>query len=1118
MRIPRLWRVIAILLFVLAVFSGGSRAQMTDATISGQVTDPQGKVVAGVSVVFTNINTGVPYATRTNDSGIYILPTLQPGIYRANVTKDGFKSIVKSDIELHVQDQLSVNFALVLGSVSETVTVLGGAPLTNTETGTVSSVTLPSQLQEMPLITRQRGDQGLYGYELYNPGVSNTLCAGCGIVANGDRSGGFHEQATVDGITVMSGVDGVGGSTVQTGLEATGEVSVQLANAPAEFSQPLQMTMVSKSGTNQFHGSVFEDYNGNALNTRNFFTSTVPFRVYNAFGASVGGPIIKDKTFFFGSYEGSRESTAVIDTLNVPLPAWRTGDFASQCTAGFDANGICTNSSQQVVNPYTGQPFPNNQIPSAMISSVSQDIQSLYFLQPNYGPAGLTTGNYRNLFHPGNNGTTIYDRFDARVDHNFSSKDTLFGHFGYNRMPIHAYISHAIPPFGFRTSLRVANTGALVWTHTFSSSLLNEARFGYARDNNQIKSPVVGSKIIQELGIEGVPTSGIPTYPTFHVSGLTSPGVVPNFGGVTTNFEGTEALNWVHGLHSMKFGFDVIRDRDSSFYYGNDVYGTYSFTSYFTGFAYADFLLGLPRSTSNEVPTPLPHWFGTWWSAYAQDRFKVTHNLTLDYGIRWEAQEPYYDNRGTLYNFDPQTGALVVPDQGLARINSQFPTNIAIVTASQAGFPANTLLAGHYAYFYPRVGFAYRPSGNGSTVIRGAYGIYSLATYGGATGYLTGGPYSGGVSYTNNLVGTAPPYTTVFSFPDPFLNSGATPAESVDGINKNLSPGYTQQWNLTVEREIAHFALTASYIGTHTVNIPYYRNLDQPMPSMSAFSSSELPYPDYIYVLWADNGATDKYNGLQLSARRSYGRNLFVNTGFTWAKNLTDQQDSTCFGCANPIQNAYSRVADYGNNSTYPAKSFFAQLIYALPVGKGQHFLGNAGKTVDLLAGGWRMAWGVDAHSGFFFTPSFDAFDTSNTNNPGGRPDVVAGVSPYPAQRTMSQWLNSAAFKIPGCPDATPLCSNPADVGRFGNSGVNTLEGPSLTDFDLSLMKDFHINERFTLQFRASATNVFNHPNLGLPDSDISDGPGNYGAISSTAMDLQGQQSRFIDFMLRVVF
>lgn len=315
-------------------------------------------------------------------------PYLDVGTYRVRVEMTGFGTYERTGVHLNANRTVNVDVQLRLAATGTRVEVTSAAPPLNTQTGTLANVTLPTQLDQIPIITRQRGDQGLYGYELFNPGVSNQLCAGCGSTANGSRSGGFHEQATVDGITVMSGLDGVGGSTVQTGLEATGEVSVQLANAPAEFSQPMQMTMVSKSGTNQFHGSVFEDYNGNFLNARNFFTSTVPFRTYNSFGTSLGGPIKKNRTFFFGNYEGSRESTAVIDTLNVPLPAWRNGDFSSRCTAGFDANGVCTDPTQQVKNPYTGQPFPDNQIPDSMISGVSKAIQDLYFLQPNYGPPG----------------------------------------------------------------------------------------------------------------------------------------------------------------------------------------------------------------------------------------------------------------------------------------------------------------------------------------------------------------------------------------------------------------------------------------------------------------------------------------------------------------------------------------------------------------------------------------------------------------------------------------------------------------------------------------------------------------------------------------------------------
>jgi len=704
----------------------------------------------------------------TTGAGVYVVPDLDVGSYRVRAEKAGFGAYEMTEVHLNADRTVNVDARLVVASTATTVEVTGAAAPINTQTGTIANVTLPAQLEQMPILTRQYGDEGLYGYELYNVGVSNQNCTGCGIIANGARY--QDQQPTVDGITVMSSMDGVGGSTVQTGIEATGEVSVQLANAPAEFSQPVQMTMVSKSGTNQFHGGAFEDYNGSSLNTRNFFSSSVPFRVYNNFGASLGGPIKKDKTFFFGDYEGSRESTSVVDTLNVPLPAWRTGDFSGLSTV--------------LTNPYTGQPFQGNIIPSGMISPVSQKIQSLYFLQPNYGPAGLQAGNYRALFKPGVNGLTRYDKFDTRLDHNFSPKDTLFGRFSYQHAPIDAYIAHAIPPFGLRTSLRTSNSAVISWTHTLTPSVLNEARFGYARDDNDIKSPVVGSQILQQVGIQGVVTSGIPTYPSFSVSGLTSPGGVPNFAGITTNFEGTDNLSWAHGSHSLKFGFDVIRDRESGFYYGGNVYGTYSFTGTFTGSPYADFLLGLPRSTSNTIPTPIAHQFSNWWSAYAQDQFKVTPRLTLNYGVRWSAPQPASDNRGLLYNFDPTNGALVVANQGLAHINPQYPTNIPIVTASKAGYPGATLLHGHYEDFYPRLSFAYRPFSNDKTVIRGAYGIYGLYTS--VAGDLEGGPFSGGESFTNAFVNGVPR----FSFPDPFTASGQLPAQSVDGVNPHLGVGY----------------------------------------------------------------------------------------------------------------------------------------------------------------------------------------------------------------------------------------------------------------------------------------------------------------------------------------
>jgi hypothetical protein len=606
----------------------------------------------------------------------------------------------------------------------------------------------------------------------------------------------------------------------------------------------------------------------------------------------------------------------------------------------------------------------------------------------------------------------------------------------------------------------------------------------------------VGSELVQQAGLQGISVSGVPTYPIISVSGLTAAGQVPNFLGAETNFQISDSISWVRRSHSLKFGFDVIRDRNAGFQYFGDVYGQYSFNGAFTGAPYADFLLGLPTKVYNSFPNPANHMFGTWWSAYAQDQFKLTRQLTLTYGLRWEAQGPYYDNRGLIANFNPKTGAWVIPDEAVKYISPAFASNIPVQTASQAGYPARTLLQSHHAYFYPRIGVAYRPWSEKSTVIRGGYGIYANTIYGSLGWTLETGPYSGSQSRTNSFTNGRP----AFSFPNPFLASGVnTPVNAASGIDPQARIPYLQQWNSTVEQEAAKFIFTASYVGGHAVNLLYFMNLNQARASTQPFSVSRLPYPNYSDIIWAQNGATEHYNALQLAARRTYGKTLFVNGGYTWAKDLTNAQDQTGAVGVQP-QDSYNLNADYGPNSFVRAHRFFTNLVYTLPLGRGQRFLNNAPQAADLLLGGWKMAWNVLAESGRYYTPTFDSADPSNTNTFGGQPDRVGNI-----------------FVIPGCPASDPLCSNPANVGRFGNCGVNVLEGPKFAGADLSLMKDFPLTERMKLQFRATMINVFNHPNFGLPGADI-ESPGTFGKFTSTYAPLLGQNARQVDFMLRLVF
>ena len=1063
---------------LLLVFQAVSaQAQSTFGTITGTVTDSTGAVIPEASVAVTNERTGLRRLVTTGHTGVYFVPNLDRGLYTVSIAKDGFQSYTKSGMHLNANQVINIDARLWPGSISTTVEVVApsGAEF-NTQTPTLSNVIPTAQLEQLPIITRQKGDQGLWGYASYNNGIGHEPF----FIANGSRY--VDTQPTVDGITVMSYETGVGGSTVMTGMEATAELSVQLADAPAEFSRPVQMTMVSKSGDNNFHGSLFEDYNGSSLNARDFFAKAVPFRVYNNFGASLGGPIRKNKAFFFGAYEGSREATEVINTMNVPLAAWRSGDFS----------GL----SKQLVNPYTGNPFAGNQIPAAMINPVSQKLGAIYFPYPNYGPPTLEAGNFRDLPRPGVNGVTIFDKADARIDHNFSVRNAVFGRFSYSRMPLNAYVKNAVQPLGHRISLRTANSAVLSWTHTFTTDLLNELRAGYTRDRNLIQSGVVGSDILQQTGLQGITVSGIPAYPILSVSGLTPVGQVPNFLGAGTNFQISDSISWVRRSHSLKFGFDVIRDRNAGFQYLGDVYGQYSFNGAFTGAPYADFLLGLPTKVYNSFPNPANHMFGSWWSAYAQDQFKLTRQLTLSYGIRWEAQGPYYDSRGLIASFNPRTGAWVIPDEAVKYISPAFSSNIPVETASQAGYPAHTLLDSHHAYFYPRFGAAYRPWTERSTVIRAGYGIYANTIYGSLGGTLETGPYSGSQSRTNSFSGGVP----AFGFPNPFLAAGVnTPVNAASGIDPHVRVPYLQQWNLTIEQEAAKFIFTASYVGGHAVNLLYFANLNQARASTQPFSLGRRPYPNYSDIIWTQNGGTEHYNALQLAARRTYSKALFLNTGYTWAKDLTNAQDQAGAVGVQP-QDSYNLNAEYGPNGFVRAHRFFTNLVYTLPLGRGQRFLNNAPQPADLLLGGWRIAWNAMAESGRYYTPTFDTTDPSNTNNFGGRPDRIGNI-----------------LVIPGCPASDPLCSHPANVGRFGNCGLNVLQGPNFADADLALMKDFPVAEKAKLQFRATMTNVLNHPNFGLPAADI-ESPGTFGKFTSTYSPLFGQNARQVDFMLRLVF
>lgn len=1064
--------------------------------MTGTVTDVSGAVIPNTRVTVTSEETGTERRVFTGGTGAYNVPNLNVGSYRVSVEIEGFAKFEKAGLILNANQVINVDVVLKPASLATVAEVTDVATAIDTQTNTLSNVKTSQELERLPLISRQRGDSSFTGYAMLNTGVTSN--PNVSVYVQGTRSGG--RVVTNDGIAVM-GV-AVGSGPDQPGVIGVQEVNIQLGNPQAEFSTPANFTLVTKSGTNEFHGMAFWGYNNNVLNARGFFSPSVPFRIYNNTGGAFGGPIRKNKTFFYGNFEDSRESATTLMTADVPLPAWRNGDFSGLPTP--------------IIDPRTGSRFQDNKIPSDRISPVSQKIQDFVYPQPNFGAPGLQSSNFR-LLLPGFTGFTNWDRFDTRVDHNFGPNNMIFGRVSYRRMPL-SYTDQ-LPNTGLTDQVYQGRSAVFSYTHIFSPTLLNELRMGGSYIRNFYEPALIGADLLTQFGIQGInPAVRIHDVPIISITGVTAVDMDAASDShqdvIDTNYEWTDNLSWTHGAHFMKFGIDVIRDYLGGENWSSNAYGAYSFSGVYTGFGYADFLLGIPQTTTVSIPTPRRYFRGTSWALYAQDQFKVSRGLTLNYGIRWQMDGPYYDKYGTMYSFDPKSGALVIPDEGSTRVNPLFPKNIPILTASQAGFPANSLMDFGKRRFLPRVGFAYKPFANRRFVIRGGYGIYDNVIYASLARGMNAGPFAGQVTYNNSIQSGVP----LFSFPQPFLTAGTTATQNVQGTNPHLRSPYTQEWNFTVEQQIRDIGFRVSYVGIHSSQIIYRRNLNELPPSTVPFSTSRLFYPIYNQIIYADNGGNQQYNALEVAARKSAGKNLTFNAGWTWSKDITDTQNSTAYGGGQVIQNQFDRSSERANSSYSVPQRFYGYAIYTLPVGRTQRFLSTASPVVEAILGGWSTVWNAVIQAGTYFTPSFSGFDTSNTRTIGGRPDVIPGVPLYPANQSINSWFNAGAFGIPGCPLSTPVCSNPANVGRFGNSGLNVLEAPTLAGMDFALTKSFRLTERMRLQFDANMSNALNHPNFSPPRANISSAS-TVGTISSATRLMSGvSPSREIDLYLHLIF
>jgi hypothetical protein len=1036
--------------------------QTTFATITGTVTDPTGAAVPQVTVRAKHLATGIESSTVSNEAGIYTLPQLREGRYVVTARGPGFQEFVAQEVVLEARDYRRLDIRLEVGTLETRIEVTAGATLIETETARISDTKTADLLKSIPLNTR-----GIWAFLALSP---NVLQAGGGsstIRFAGSR--GNQSHWAIDGTTMSDGVDETQIGPLANYIESFQEIKIDMANNTAEFGTIGQVTMISKSGTNELHGNVFDYYSTPWFRARNPFALARGTGIGHTPGGSVGGPVYlpklyngKDRTFFFFSFETSRGSP-VTDILNptVPLEAWRAGDFSRLTTV--------------VRDPATGQPFPGNRIPADRINNVAKKIQDRFYPLPNFGdPNVLVSQNYReNKIRPRDPSTYI----TVRGDHRISSRDSLFGRFTFQRLYNRPYEGN-LPTIGRRFQRRDNRAVTASWTHTFSPTLLNEFRYGMALNNNPIEGPLKGNEVVRELGLVGL----VPNLPDvsgiFKVNwsglGLTPVTQVdyrrPGFRNFLQEFQ--EHLSWFRGKHNFKAGFNLTRVEWDDGQANANLFGSATFSNRFTGFPYADFLLGIPTTVARAFPFVVVDRLRWQYDFFFQDDWKVTPRLTVNLGIRYEYHPVWIEEHGRASLFDIGTGKIIIPNGSSNLVSPLMPTGyVEVMTARQAGLPDKTLIRSDRNNFAPRIGLAWRPLGE-RTVFRTGFGIFYDV--------VPRNISHGGIPYVIN----EPSYTNPTPNPDVILPR-VFPATSTGGpstvglpaaVNPDLRIPYSMQWNVTIEHSRWETGFRLSYIGTNTRQGDWSYNYNAPVPDSRPFVDKPRPFPRYPGISYFTNGAGHQYHGLTLEAERKMSNGLYYQASWVWARDIGD------LNRGESAENPFDRRRERSVALDIPTHRITANWIYQLPFGKGKKFLGGAGRALHLAVGGWELSGIYSYYSGQFLTPSWTgpdptgtAFTTSRTPaNVTIRPDILRDPNLPRDQRTVARWFDVSAFAAP-------------PIGRFGSSAKGVIKGPWVNVWHMGLIKNFEFGEKAPrLRWELTATNAFNHPNWSNPNTNIS--------------------------------
>jgi len=1093
----------------------------TAAGVTGAVTDESGGRVAGVTVIITNVETTLQRETVSDDSGFYQFPVVQPGSYSVTAKKAGFRQVTREGLRLEVNQRASVDFTMQVGAITETVEVKAAVPLLEAGTSSVGQVIESKAVSDLPLNGRNFVQLAILSNGAIGAGYGPQGTIGSGTRADDTRGGA---ELMVNGNREMSNnylLDGVDNNfrrnaliTIRPTVESIQEFKMQanLFGAEQGRNSGATVNVVTKSGTNSFHGSLFEFLRNDLLDARNFFNakSTAvkpPFR-QNQFGGSLGGPVIRNKLFFFGDYEGLRKIQGTNTTVNtVPTAAMRQGDFRESRPI-FDPATVV--AAPETASRFTRDPFPNNTIPASRMDPVMARLIQAYPLPV---LPGLANNQFTQPVLVQN-----YNHGNVRGDASPSAKDTLFARYSLQKAYVEtptAFGFRSVPGLSVPLNLHNGNTSitpgnanftntnaVLGLTHIFSPGFLADFRMGFTRFNMgnlypQAEALTTGPGLGAQLGVPNanqVPLShGVPIFLVSGYNGIGGPSSIPTI-RLENTFNPMANFTNIRGRHTIKFGINAVRRQIIDFQ-ANQGNGLFSFTRTFTGNpnsagntgdGMATFLLGAYSSLSQDHQLVWAGYRVLELGFYAADDLRVNSRLTLNLGLRYEHIPPPVEVADRQANFDIYTGKVKIAGFNIDR---------------NVGINANHKL------FAPRFGFSYQAMRN--TVVRGGFGLFYNAS-GSGGGLYRMHRY---LPFAASNAAAVDEFSAVY----PRVQAGLPPIPSTDfatvsnnpvgnflAIPSDYRPAHALQFNFGVQQQLPwSTVLKTAYVGNLGRHLDVNFNYNQPVPGPGAIPPRRPLFTIAPGVVGATLAATDglsSYNALQISAEKRFSTGLGFLTAYTYSHSVDNvplQQGGNGEGPA--PQDPRFRFLDRGNSSFDIRHRWTQTALYDLPFGNGKRFHASQ-RWANTAFGNWQANLILIFQTGIPFTPSL-ASPVANTGT-GSRPNRVGDASlPNP---NLTQWFNTA-LDTPSAPWTTPA------LYTFGNAGRGILRSPGRTNFDFSIFKEFPITERIKLQWRSEFFNIFNHPQFDLPNTNV--GTAVAGTISGTV-----GTPRDIQFGLRVVF